>query len=263
MRRKQVNPISLFSFQDIITGLCGIMIFLVLIQLVGIVLGGSSPSLEPREVVEVQDDRDLLRKEIAVLERQLVSVRAASAKAIMTVADKIKLEDAEKAKKELSEKELIVAALVSQVHDLETQVEKAKKTDAENRDKIKEMERTRRLLEQQITRLKGRRGVTLMPEKGDYKIPIYVVCSASGLDIHRPFEKHGMRHFSVEEVAGEFGRFLEVLDHTTHSFVLLVRPSGVKMMNATVDLLVQNGFTYGRDPLEEDMEVAFSVQEAK
>ncbi len=53
MRRKTGNPFSRFSFQDIITGLYGIMIFLVLIMLVDIITRRAAESAPVREVSEV------------------------------------------------------------------------------------------------------------------------------------------------------------------------------------------------------------------
>ena len=46
------------------------------------------------------------------------------------------------------------------------------------------------------------------------------------------------------------------LDHTTHTVILLVRPSGVDMMDDLSRLTKSLGFSYGRDPLEEDVEVS-------
>ena len=206
-----------------------------------------------------EEEREKLNKEIARLERELASVKAKSAKAIVSAKDKAKAEDVEKVQKELTEKELVVAALVSQVHDLKTQVEASKKADAENRAKVQEMERTRRLLERQIADMKGRKGVTLIPERGSSKIPIYMVCSSSGLEIHSPFENRPKKKILTSDVERGLGDFLSELDHTTHCVVLLVRPSGVRVMDRAVEILKGNSFAYGRDPLTENDEIVFDV----
>ena len=260
IRRSRNNPFSLFSFQDIITGLCGIMIFMVLVQVVGLAFERTVDVPTYDSDLEVaEEEREKLKKEIAKLERELSAVKAKSAKAIVSANDKAKSEDVEKVQKELTEKELVVAALVSQVHDLETQVEAAKKADAENRAKVQEMERTRRLLERQIADMKGRKGVTLIPERGSVKIPVYMVCSSQGLEIHSPFEKRPAKKILNSDIERGLGRFLADLDHTTHCVVLLVRPSGVKVMDRAEELLKGNSFAYGRDPLAENDEIVFDV----
>ena len=54
-------------------------------------------------------------------------------------------------------------------------------------------------------------------------------------------------------------RELEERDHTTHTVILLVRPSGVDMMGELSELVKGLGFSCGRDPLEEDVEVSFGT----
>lgn len=258
MRRTKKSPFSLFSFQDIITGLCGIMIFMVLVQVVGLVV--EKDFAAPVQVQEADSSvgLDALCREVGELERKLDLVREKSALAIVVPKDRVRPGEVAKLEKEMTEKERIVAALVSQVHDLETQVEKARDADAEDREKVKEMERARRLLEQQIASMKKRRGVTLIPERGDAHIPVYVVCSGRGAEVWRPFEKGGMcRRFDRSSLEDELASYFDALDHTTHSVVLLVRPTGVAVMDKVVELLKALSFTYGRDPLEEDVEIAF------
>lgn len=255
---------SLFSFQDIITGLCGIMIFLVLVQVVDIVLGGELAATRlSRAPDALTDDRAALRAEVARLKRELAKAREASARAVVAAPGKARPGDAERLRGDLTEKERAVAALVSQVVDLETQVEAAKKADAEDADRVREMERTRRLLEQQVAGLKGRRGVTLIPERGEFKTPVYVVCSWTGLEVYRPLEGRKPARFAAGEAVRRLEELLQALDHTTHTVVLLVRPSGVKFMDWAVVALQDAGFAYGRDPLEEDVEVAFAAGEGR
>ena len=234
---------------------------MVLVQVVGLAFErmvevmGSDLGAESAEA-----ERERLGAEIAQLTKALSSIKAKSAKAIVSASYKARPEDVEKVQKELSEKELVIAALVSQVHDLETQVEATRKADAEDRAKVREMERTRRLLEQQIADMRGSRGVTLIPERGESKIPVYMVCSSAGLEIHSPFEKRPKQTISVGDIDWELGDFLAELDHTTHCAVLLVRPSGIKVMDMAVELLKSNSFAYGRDPLEEGCMVVFDAR---
>lgn len=257
MRRRGQNPFSLFSFQDIITGLCGIMIFMVLVQALDLVMGKQGEQETPIVADEEVEIADLLR-EVGDLERKMSAVRSQTSRVIVVPKDRARPEEVEELTKAMTEKEQVVAALVSQVHDLETQVEKARNADAEDREKVKEMERARRLLEQKLAALKSRKGLTLIPERGDSKLPIYVVCASVGVEIWRPFEKNNVcEKFAPNAVRDALADYFDGVDHTTHSVVLLVRPSGVGMMNDVVELLKARSFTYGRDPLEEDVEIVF------
>lgn len=262
-RRKRANPVSLFAFQDIITGLCGVMIFMVLVQVVGLAFEGMRDERVFKPVACSTESIDALKAEIKVLENELSTVKIESSRAVLAIKGKARQEDVQKINKQLTEKELVLAALISQVHDLETQVESAKKTDAEDAARIKEMERTRRLLEQQISGLKGRRGVTLIPERGEFKIPVYMICSWSGIEVQRPFEKVPKVEIAPDALQNKLDEYIAALDHTTHAVVLLVRPSGVKIMSQAVEILKSHSFTYGRDPLEENLEVAFNLKESK
>lgn len=259
-RRRRDNPLSLFAFQDIITGLCGIMILMVLVQVCGLVAneGVEEPS-EVEPFVESTDTRAELKREIAALEKRLSAAKARAARAVVAVPvkDRAAPGESERLDAELTEREQTVAALVSQVHDLETQVEAARKSVAEDAERVREMERTRRLLEQQLARAKGRRGVTMIPERGASKIPVYMVCSGAGVEVHRPFEKSPKTVIAAKDVEDRLASYLDDLDHTTHTVVLLVRPTGVSIMNQAVELLKDRSFVYGRDPLEEGLEIAF------
>lgn len=265
-RRRRDNPLSLFSFQDIITGLCGIMIFMVLVQVCGLTTkDGVAPSATVDSFAEAEDTRGVLQAEIAALEKRLAAVKARAAQAVVAVPikDRAAPGEAEALDAKLTEREQSVAALVSQVHDLETQVEAARESVAEDAARVREMERTRRLLEQQLARAKGRKGVTLIPERGVSRIPVYMVCSGTGLEIHRPFEKRPKGRIAAADVAERLASYLDELDHTTHAVVLLVRPTGVAVMDRAVELLKERSFVYGRDPLEEGLEIAFDGEAAE
>ena len=263
MRRRRQNPLSLLSFQDIVTGMCGIMIFMVLVQILGLVVPPEKPDFTVGSG-ESNSEAGELRKEIGELENRLEEVRKKSRTIVAAAKDAARPEEIGNYAEELAgmtEREKVVAALVSQIHDLETQIEQAKDADAKNKARVKEMERTRRLLEQQIAEMKSKKGVTLIPERGDAKIPFYVICSSAGLDIRRPLEKNADDIvIRMPDISERFGEFLYQLDHTTHAAVLLVRPTGVKAMDAAVLLLKQNSFTYGRDPLEEGVDVYFGKE---
>ena len=58
---------------------------------------------------------------------------------------------------------------------------KAKDADVRNKKKVREMEETRRILEGKIAALKNKKGVTLIPERGTFKSPVYIICGKGGV----------------------------------------------------------------------------------
>ena len=261
MKRPRRNTaFSLFSFQDIITGLCGIIILFVLIMLVDLVMRRDSDSKTVEQTeIELEDKTAELKKEIAKLKKELQNIREAVKSVIVASKDKAAPEVAAKLNKDLSEREREVAALITQVEDLRTRVAAAENADAQNRKRVREMEETRRILENKLAALKDKKGVTLIPERGEFKAPVYLVLGRGGVEVLRPLKKGTYRKwFFFDELRKGLYEELIKLDHTTHTAVLLVRPSGIKKMDAVVDIVRGLGISYGRDPLEEDVDVSLA-----
>lgn len=259
MKRFRKNtPFSLFSFQDIITGLCGIVILFVLIMLVDLVVKRDAVTAHPEERnLELEDKTVELRKEIAALREELSAVKESVESVIVATKGKAAPEISAKLGKDLTEQERKVAALVSQVIDLRTRVAAAKDADDENKKKVREMEETRRLLENKLAGLKDKKGVTLIPERGEFKAPVYLVLGRGGVEMLRPLKKSTYRKWCFfDDIKDDLYGELVKLDHTTHTVILLVRPSGVKGMQTVADMVRGCGLSCGRDPLEEDVEVS-------
>lgn len=261
MRRFHKNtPFSLFSFQDIITGLCGIIILFVLIMLVDLIVNREQKNAHIcDQPIEIEDRRDELIEEIEILRKELSISRKSVESVILESSDIIAPEVADKLGKDLSERERMVAALVSQVMDMRTRVALAEKADAKNREKIREMEEIRRILENKLAALKDKKGVTLIQERGEFKAPIYLVLGCGGVEVLRPLKNNNYRKwYPFDEIKRGLSNELINIDRTTHTIILLVRPSGVKEMQTIVNMVQGYGFSYGRDPLEEDVEVSLS-----
>ena len=260
VRRRQRVRFSLFAFQDIITGLCGVLILLVILMLVDFVTAPEHNAEEPPTTEESEVSLESLRLEITQLEKELAKARESARNAIVSVRDAAAPEVAAKLTAEMSDKEKELAALASQVADLKTRVAAAREADARNKKKLREMEETRRILEGKLASMRDKKGVTLIPERGSFKSPIYIICGRGGAEIVRPLKKSSKGKWVARgQLRHGVTRELEELDHTTHTVVLLVRPSGVDMMGELSDLVKSLGFSFGRDPLEEDVEVSFGT----
>ena len=260
-RRRQRVRFSLFSFQDIITGLCGVLILFVMIMLVDFVMTPEGrAAVPPLTEEDANVNLESLRQEILQLEKDLAKAREEARTAIVSSKEAAAPEVAAKLTAELNDKERELAALVSQVADLRTRVAAAKDADARNKKKVREMEETRRILEGKIAAMRNKKGITLIPERGTFKMPVYIICGRGGVEIIRPLKKDSKGKWIERGVLRDgVTRELENLDHTTHTVVLLVRPSGIEMMNELTGLVKALGFSCGRDPLEEDVEVSIGT----
>ena len=254
-RRSASSPISLFSFQDIITGLCGLLILFVLIMVIDLVVrrdGSPPPPPEPdRPIAELKDEIGELKETFAELRRQVEENREK-----LSIA--LSKEKAEEARKDLSEKDRILSNLLAETKELETRLEKALDAQAKSAEKRKEMELAIRNLEDSMNQLRKRNGVTLIPERGYSKSPIFVVLGREKVLVSAPLDENDWTAEFPESRLGEgLAESLSRFDADTHSVVLLVRPSGVGMMDRAFQKVESLGFSCGRDPLEENMEISF------
>lgn len=257
-RRSRQNPFSLFSFQDIITGLSGIMIFFVLIMLVDVIM---RKDIAPtRDFLQERTQTiDALVKEIESLNKHLENIKADLRTVRVSLAQTKTEEERVRTKQQLDEREAEILALLSQIEALEEQYNLAKDANAESRRVLAEMEAARRKVEAELQALqKNVNGITLIAERGISKSPIYIICERAGIQIINPLDKKGRRHkYAVSEQTRGIYSVLSAMDQSTHSVVILVRPSGLPNMDSVVSVVKNLGFTYGRDPLEEHVEVAF------
>lgn len=238
------------------------MVFFVLVMLVDLISGREAPRDQSEQTpIETDDSLDALKREIASLRERLRQLKDATRKIIVATESKAAPEKEAKLVAELDEKEREVAALRSQIADLRMRVAKARDADAESQRKVADMEKTRRLLEERLAKLKGAKGVTLIPERGEFKTPVFVVCGRGGVEVLRPIAKKAHRKWypygDMEEGVRDE---LSSLDRSTHTVILLIRPSGISRMGALVRLVKDMGFSYGRDPLEEDVDVDISKE---
>lgn len=260
MRRRKIGrPFSLFSFQDLVTGLSGVMILLVLTLLLDMAASRSPDMPNPESLEDTLETEKTLSDEIRRLRAELASLKDAAAAARLAVRGAESPEEAEeRARRIQEERERDAAMWRSRLAALQKRLEELKHGDFENRAILEEMENNRQALESELEAFRKRAGITLIPERGNLKLPIYVECSGTGFRIHRlPGDGDGSGD-SVE-LSGErqLRDCLGKLDRRTHSVVLLVRPSGTWRMDGAARVAREAGFAVGRDPLEEDVALDF------
>lgn len=257
MARRQANPFSLFSFQDIITGLCGIMILLVMVMVIDLALrrAAAGVPVEP-ETVDFQET-DSLRAQIEALQ-MLVTNAQQQAEWSATATPVLTTEGAKRLAERAEQTQNDVQAQQQKTDDLERRLSQEKEEAAKLQTARRAVEeRKRSLNEQLLSSVKDVKGVTLIPESGSSKSPVFLVLSRDGAELH---QLDGSRkHFSESSWKSEFRSSLNKLDGDSVSVIVLVRPSGCDKMDDAVSVIKSAGFTYGRDPLEEGAEVKISL----
>lgn len=257
-RRQQGNsaPISLFSFQDLITSLSGILILLVLLMAVQIAISKTIPAASDNET-ETIPDLDGIKMSIASLKRQLGALRQAlnAGSSVDAVAAVEQTVAAERVRSELS-KEL--TRMNGWKESLESRLavvkEMAERQESENRPMKAELDQLQAALERAVRESK----VFYIPEKGDPKTPVLVECSGTAIRvgfISRPVapvvfgtDKTGIRGFIRQ--LGEYSPTREYL-------VFMVKPSSLGYWEQLKEAAASRNFDMGYDALEEDKTIGF------
>lgn len=86
VRRTRVQ-FSLFAFQDIITGLCGVLILIVLTMTLDFANTREEPAAPPEPLVSEHADIEKLELEIAALQKELAAAREAAKRMIFRQDD--------------------------------------------------------------------------------------------------------------------------------------------------------------------------------
>lgn len=257
MARRQDNPFSLFSFQDIITGLCGIMILLVMLMVIDLTLrrAAATVPVEP-ETVDFQE-ADSLRAQIEALQ-VLVTNAQQQAEWSATATPVLSTEGASRFAERAEQMQNDVQAQQQKSDDLERRLSQEKEEAAKLRTARHAVEEKKRSLnEQLLSSAKEVNGVTLIPEAGSSRTPVFLVLSRNGAELHQV--DGSSKQFSELSWESELRSSLKNLDRDSVSVIVLVRPSGCDKMDDAVSVIKSAGFTYGRDPLEEGSEVKISL----
>lgn len=231
-RRKQGGvPVSLFSFQDIITSICGILILIVLMFAIELTRHKSrSPE---------KKGKTTLSEEIRRLEQELVAKQKAQedarkeiiAKGIMEYRKKLEDELAQ-LRKELSRQELETERLRQMLATLVEKREQMKKIVAA------------------VTELAV---VSFIPGKGSKK-PTLVECSSTQIKV-KGVEP---RSFAANDQQTIARFFAEKIDKNTECLFLMLKPSAVDYAYDFAQDLRKSGFTVGWDAIEENVQIQLS-----
>lgn len=258
-RRGGDSPLSLFAFQDVITGITGIMILVMLLLVLEVIerkaaeAPATATSTAPAEditglVAAMQDEKEKLLGEIADIQKRLAGLPAAEPRQI-----KLDTEDEKEKQVALDKK---IEQLRVQVQEREKQADEAEAnaaTAGRDREGLKEKVRG---MEEELRKLEAENRVTFIFGETD-KTPILVQCSQEGIRAKVLGETVEVERFDSPEgsfgtAVANFRQWSLTRDKDSEAFVVLVKPSSVRYAPIVVSQLRGAGFDVGHEPLEED-----------
>lgn len=262
-------PISLFSFQDIITSVAGIIILMTLLLAV---------ELLQRKFSETPGNLNVpaapLRQELATAAQQRDRLRAqlqqqtADAEQLVAASPQ-RLEQDQAAAEDLVrrlEQELqALAAQEQRAKQAARQAQTAGAARAADRQKLADLRRAIQDKTDEIERLRRENRVIYNPAPGDAKLPWLVDLSANKLQAAAIGKTGPPQVFAGTSAAARNRSLLtwaKSRDARREYFVLLVRPSAVQAFDALYRELTAAGFDIGFDCIADEVSVIDPVRGA-
>ncbi|HEY2250576.1 MAG TPA: hypothetical protein VGH74_05930 [Planctomycetaceae bacterium] len=252
-RRGGAPPISLFSFQDIITSVTGIMILVTLMLAIEMV--NQTESAPPQKTGQISA---LLENSVADTTAQIEEAKRELEQRQQAVADVAGL-DAGRVNSEYQNLTELERRLKREVDDSQRDFEAAKKRRTQAHDEqerrkadlptLAQVREEQRQVDEELQKLKKSKRIVFNPAEGAEKRAWLL-------------EVSGERILKAE--VGKLDPPQEFLDSSAFKkwasgripadeyFVLLVKPSGIEMSRALQSIIAELGFELGVDLLAED-----------
>lgn len=252
--KRHGSPITLFSFQDIITGLCGLMIMLVLIMLIDVIRRKNTNEASP---IELKGTFSELEVEIADLKTKFAENEKELSSSVLTNVTTA-IESIQTTRTELSDQKKTIQSLEARVAEQEL-ANKDKQAKKKVADELKRaQEKIRDALEAAIAKY-GKNMMTFIPERGIAKIPVYVECSGTEVKIHRPMHNLPGMTFPYSQNMNGVLKIADETNPTTSYFLLLIKPSALGYAFELKYRLAEKGFNIGIDPILEETVLNFEA----
>lgn len=259
-RRRAASPFSLFSFQDIITSVTGIMILVTLMLTIELLYRKEhSPAAKTAQIAQrLQQAVESHRREAERLDREVEELRRELARAQTEILH-LAAFDPQRVVSQTAELRELTAALEARLGEV-----RAEQAAAELRRQAAAQEQARRaddsktlqqLLtdiresEQQLERLKQSNRVIYNAANGAAKRPWLIELSAREMLVAPAGASARAERFA--DLAA-FRQWLDRRDAGSEYFVLLVKPTGIERFTPALETLRQLQFDTGFDLLLEN-----------
>lgn len=280
MSKKDDSPaISLFSFQDIITSITGIMFLVVLLLL--LLIFESDPIQKPpqqsekdrqamqalaEEIKNLKTQIDKLKSQRKELEKQLVEYQKMSPE--MIEAEKIKLEELVK---KLTAENIKLKLEISQAqqHELQT-VDNIKRLETAYKDVVKNIEKDKKTVREKTDEIKKiekrietiKKTVVFSVDKNSDSKPLLAEFTANGFIVldFVTNQTHDLR-LQSKDVDAAFNKFIEWLsnrDPDSETVSIILGPASLKYWDIISLKLKDLKFRHGLELLPDDNSTLFN-----
>ena len=256
------QPINLFSFQDIMASVIGVVFFVVLIMALDIVEQKTSGAAVVSETA-TESEVQTLRVRAKHLRDEITQVEAD----IQGLADRLNLAsgDEQEALDEVKQLEATLKSLYERVKDDQESLTKADAQEGhaqlEHQRKLREIEQLSRRADELRAMLQSVQAAPrlafIIDAHPDNLEPWLLEISESRLRVASRDGRSAILEFggnTPEQRQARFFDWLASQNNQTHYFVLLAKPSGVRLLDEIEKGLKAKGIDIGRDLLPEDWE---------
>jgi hypothetical protein len=256
------NPISLFSFQDIITSVTGIMILITLLMALDLSQRVvQSPRVQTIVISDqLQTATAQAEAEIRELESRL-AVRNTQLQQLAEYDRRRLLAESEDAKRHVEQLDAETLKLASQANNAQKRQAAIETRGHERADEVQRAEELSRKvaeLERKIEKLKSTNRIVYNPAQGASKSAWLVELTSQSIRAApigratRPTEFAGK---SAVEIALAFRQWVRGRDRNAEYFVLLIKPSGIDLFDQLRAELTTSGFEIGFDVVDDQVTV--------
>lgn len=267
MQDNNVTPISLFSFQDIITSITGIM-FLVVLMLILALLDNDSAKPEA-----VTPETAALHQQVALLREEFAALTAINEETQKRIAEYMKLdptaiEDA--INRKMKEAAVLNVSLAALTEKIRTQRDNIRKLDDDTLKQTRTMEELTRKRDEESRKLQSlqqeladaKRDRNIIPYTIDatsQKKPVIVDCSATSLKVceHATGKVIGFAKGDAQSSINAFMRWLASHNKNDTYVTLLLRPAAFTYGQAFSSLIRSAGFRRGTEVIPDNDSVIF------
>jgi hypothetical protein len=255
-RRRSSNsaPLSLFSFQDLITSLSGILILIVLLMSIHVAV--QDPAHAPRAAEDEGLPIEALRNRVEDLRGQLRKMQATLSVLGTTDVVKIATDDIREERRHGAVRAAMDGA-TRRIGELTEEIARVELLADAARQRANDAQLERSNL-QILSDAALDRLLFVIPEPGSGKTPVLVECSGAssrlgyidkpGDPLILPPGRQGMEAFRAKIVT---------LSPSREYIVFMIKPSGVGVFEELWAIADGLGFDVGYDALEEDRVIAF------
>jgi len=261
-RKQQTLPFSLFSFQDIITSVTGIILLMTLLLTLELVQRHSTATAQAddaptrdlqQEIANAEKVREELEAQLRQREKELLEAASMSPQQLADLQNNLE--------RELRQLEAEIQRLGQQNASMDVKKNnwKARKfVRADEQEKLDELRSKKEQMQKELELLKDSNRMIYNPSKGSAKAAWLVDISDSTIFVARAGEQSRPLRFEQRNDSSEVKRFLDWATSRSSAsefFVLLVHPSGVVAFYEIREKLRSSGFDFGFDLIGKDVTV--------